>query len=345
VDNLAPSPQVVQGFSTGFPQANSVTLASMNRGHLVRSWLLGIGVWLSWIGAACAAPSILFSLQERSLLDERGNIVLSPVLDFVAQVRGEQFRNPPIPSETEYNIFSQNFFKNHTYSIWKLGQPLGNLTALPPEKIPSLYGSLEAPIKTDQSLLPLSDLDLVLVCDQPLKEIAHKPITAEVLRIVDDLAKAAFEKAGLTAKVSVTVPRLWAGTAVVPGKPDAVVALYRKVFIVKQKGATVRQIANLLLVAESITDKGQPTWQPRLNLISLGSPQNATQYGPLAIADINGDGNEEIVVRETHFERWTYSIYGSSQGQWQSRYTGREGNYGKDLPSPSDGGEEESSKP
>jgi hypothetical protein len=343
VDNLAPSPQVVQGFSTGFPQANSVTLASMNRRCPVRSWLLGIGLWLSWIGAACAAPSILFTLQERSLLDERGNIVLSPVLDFVAQVRGEQFRNPPIPSETEYNIFAQNYFKNRPYSIWKLGQPLGNLAALVPEKIPSLYGSLEAPIKTDQNLLPLSDLDLVLVSDQPLKEIAHKPIAAEVLGTVDDLAKAAFEKSGLTAKVSAGIPRVWVGTAVVPGKLDVVVALYRKVFVVKQKGATVRQIANLLLVAESITDKGQTTWQPRLNVISLGSPQSVTQYGPLAIADINGDGSEEIVVRETHFERWTYSIYGSNQGQWQSRYTGREGNYGKDLPS--DGDEEESPKP
>lgn len=309
----------------------------------MRSWLLGIGLWLSWIGAACAAPSILFTLQERSLLDERGNIVLSPVLDFVAQVRGEQFRNPPIPSETEYNIFAQNYFKNRPYSIWKLGQPLGNLAALVPEKIPSLYGSLEAPIKTDQNLLPLSDLDLVLVSDQPLKEIAHKPIAAEVLGTVDDLAKAAFEKSGLTAKVSAGIPRVWVGTAVVPGKLDVVVALYRKVFVVKQKGATVRQIANLLLVAESITDKGQTTWQPRLNVISLGSPQSVTQYGPLAIADINGDGSEEIVVRETHFERWTYSIYGSNQGQWQSRYTGREGNYGKDLPS--DGDEEESPKP
>jgi hypothetical protein len=315
----------------------------MDRGWLVRSWLLGIGLWLSWIGAACAAPSIVFTLQERSLLDERGNIVLSPVLDFVAQVRGDQFRNPPIPSETEYNIFAQNFFKNSPYTIWKLGQPLGNLTALLPEKIPSLYGSLEAPIKTDQSLLPLSDLDLVLVSDQPLKEIAHKPITAEMLGAINDLAKAAFEKAGLTAKVSASIPRLWVGTAVVPGKPDTVVALYRKVFTIKQKGATVRQIANLLLVIESVTDKGKTTWQPKLNLISLGSPQNATQYGPLAIADVNGDGNEEIVVRETHFERWTYSIYGSSQGQWQSRYTGREGSYGKDLPS--DGGEEESPKP
>ncbi len=332
MDNLTVSPQGVGGFSTGFPQANSVNLASILRGMLVRTWLLGIGLWLSWIGVASAAPSVLFTLQERSLLDERGNIVLSPVLDFVTQVRGDQFRNPPIPSETEYNIFAQNYFKNRPYSIWKLGQPMGSLTASIPEKIPSLYGSLEAPIKTDQSLLPLSDLDLVLVSDQPLKEIVHKPIAAEVLSSVDDLAKAAFEKAGLTAKVSAGVPRIWVGSAVVPGKPDVVVALYRKVFTVKQNGATVRQIANLLLLAESVTDKGQTTWQPRLNLISLGSPQSATQYGPLAIADINGDGNEEIVVRETHFERWTYSIYGISQGQWQSRYSGREGNYGKDLP-------------
>lgn len=332
MDNLAVSPQGVEGFSTGFPQANSVSLASILRGMLVRTWLLGIGLWLSWTGAVSAAPSVLFTLQERSLLDGRGNIVLSPVLDFVTQVRGDQFRNPPIPSETEYNIFAQNYFKNRPYSIWRLGQPLGSLIALIPDKIPSLYGSLEAPIKTEQSLLPLSDLDLVLVSDQPLKEIAHKPIAVETLASVDDLAKAAFEKAGLPAKVSAGVPRIWVGSAVVPGKPEAVVALYRKVFSAKQNGATVRQIVNLLLVAELVTDKGQITWQPRLNLISLGSPQSATQYGPLAIADVNGDGNEEIVVRETHFERWTYGIYGTIQGQWQSRYSGLEGNYGKELP-------------
>jgi hypothetical protein len=343
VDNLAVSPQGVRVFSTGSPQENSASLASMLRGILVRTWLLGIGLWLSWIGAAGAAPTVLFTLQERSLLDERGDIVLSPVLDFVAQVRGDQFRNPPIPSETEYNIFAQDYFKNRPYSIWRLGQPLGSLTASIPGKIPSLYGSLEAPIKTSQSLLPLSDLDLVLVSDQPLKEIVHKPIAAEALSSVDDLAKAAFEKAGLTAKVSADVPRIWVGSAVVPGKQDAVVALYRKVFTAKQNGATIRQLVNLLLVVESITDKGQTTWQPRLNLISLGSPQNATQYGPLAIADINGDGNEEIVVRETHFERWTYSIYGTSQGQWQSRYSGREGNYGKELPASAE--DEESPDP
>lgn len=297
---------------------------------------LGIAVSIVLVGRPVGAvPASVFALQERSIPNGKGELVLSPVIEFVAQVRSEQFRNPSLPSDTEYRLFSQTYFKDRPYFLWRGDQSTGPITAIAPEKIPSLYGSLEAPFKSEDNLLPLPTLDLILATDQPIPVLKRKPVPEEALSAIDGLARTAFEKQGIPVALSKDIPRVWASAASVPNHPDTVVALYRRIFVSNRGGGTVRQVANLLLVAEQVTEKEQTAWQSQLTQISAGLPEVAIQYGPLVVADINGDNAEDVIVRETHFDRWSYGIYSYYQGKWQSRYSGgREGNYASDLPEP-----------
>ncbi|AGY57517.1 hypothetical protein GKIL_1271 [Gloeobacter kilaueensis JS1] len=299
-------------------------------------WWLGGLIWLVAAGPLWAAPGIIFALQERSAVDSNGNLAPYPAIEFVAQIRGEQFRNPATPSETEYQFFSKNFLNGKPYLLWRKGEQVGSGTAVAPDKLPSLYGTIEAPLKSEQKLLPLSDLDLTIATDQPLKLKEHKPVAEEVLAIVDDLARAALVKQGIAEEQTKKVPRVWVSSAIVPGKPDAVVALYRYTSTLKQGGATFKRLTSLLLVAEQVNEKGQTTWQPQLTLLGLGNPENTTTYGPLIVADLNGDGYDDVLVRETRYDRWNYGVYSRYDGRWQSRYTGREGNYSNDLPAPAE---------
>lgn len=63
------------------------------------------------------------------------------------------------------------------------------------------------------------------------------------------------------------------------------------------------------------------------------------------MVDLNGDGNDDSIVRETRFDRWVYGIYSRHDGKWQQRYTGREGNYSSDIPEPPPAEEEPPSGP
>jgi hypothetical protein len=302
----------------------------------MRSWFAwsAFGL-LSWVSPLWAAPGVVFALQERTAVDSGGELAAYPALEFVTQIRGEQFRNPPLPSDTDFKFFGENYFKkNNRYFLWRQDEPLGEAKAVLPDKVPSLYGSLEAPLQSEQRLLPLPELALVLATDQPLKVRPRKAPTEETLVVVDSLAQAALAKQGLPDNLVAKTSRVWAAAAVMPGRPEAVVALYRHTFSLRQAGATFKRLVNLLLVAEPVTEKGQTIWQPQLSLASFGNPETSTVYGPLAVVDLNGDGNDDLIVRETRFDRWVYGIYSRHDGKWQPRYTGREGNYSSDIPEP-----------
>lgn len=131
-----------------------------------------------------------------------------------------------------------------------------------PDKVPSLYGSLEAPLQSEQRLLPLPELALVLATDQPLKVRPRKVPTEETLAVVDSLAQAALAKQGLPDDLVAKTSRVWAAAAVMPGRPEAVVALYRHTFSLRQAGATFKRLVNLLLVAEPVTEKARPPGSP-----------------------------------------------------------------------------------
>jgi len=290
-------------------------------------------VFVGWQPPLSAAPSVVFALQERSVADERGEVVRVPTLEFVAQVRGDQFRNPELPSQTDYRLFSQAHFKDRRYYLWRSDRPEGTATASPPERLPSLYGSLEAPLKGSEALLPLPELELLVATDQQLPQLKRRTPGEESLSAVDALAQDLLQKQGLRPELSKEVPRIWSSGVAVPGHPDTVAALYRRLIASRQGGVELRQIVNLIVVAEPVTEKGQTAWQVQWSLAGIGPAQATPWFGPLAVADLNGDGYEDLLVRETRFDRWSYGIYSYFQGRWQERYHGREGSYASDLPS------------
>lgn len=284
-----------------------------------------------------AAPvGLVFVLQERSAANANGEVTTYPAIEFVAQVRGEQFRSPPLPSITEYGLFAQTNFKDRRYYALREDRLLGTLTTVLPEKLPTIYNSLEAPVRSEQPVLPLSDLHLTVATDQPLTVTNRKPVPDQTANEVDALARAALLKEGLPAGLATEVPRLWMSSLRVGGRPEAVVALYGRTFSARSADLTLKRLVSLLIIAEPVSEQGKTSWQSRLSLVGDGSPESTIAYGPLAVADLNGDGFEDILVRQTRFDHWQYGIYSFYQGSWQSRFTGREGNYGVDLPNPDD---------
>lgn len=275
-----------------------------------RFLILALALAGSLPAPAAAQPEVRGILFAAGVADD-GNAVVEPV----AHLLEDGFMRPPDEAGSdEIQRFNARWMAPGTrYDVLSRGERIGSVTLGAVEEAGcfglSASGVLDVRGTLREGWQGLAGQGIPEQRDAPwLREV-----TAEEKRSLDRMAAALFDAHGIRVAGRT---RGDTATAALIGHPNARPVLVAS-YALKTEDAIFRQAA-LLVIAED----GDDGYRPAYTWFHEGIEADVESRELIDAADLDGDGQAELVVRKGFYESWSYTILRRTPMGWVEVYHG-----------------------
>ena len=266
--------------------------------------------------AACDAPpaasaqqnarGVLFAVQR----GENGQGVLEPV---AVMVRDGFMMPMHEPSDSVAAAFNARWLpEGRAYPVLSRGERIGSVTVGPSEA----GGCFGVTARGTLALQRPAGEEWEGLAGSGLPEQADAPwlraVSAAEKRDLDRMAAALFSAHGIdvAGRTGDTL------AAALVGHPNARPVLVASYWL--QAASPVTRRAALLVIAED----GQAGYRPAYAWFHEGVEASVETRTLVDAADLDGDGQPELVVRTTYYESWDFTIFRRTEHGWMPVYRG-----------------------